>query len=211
MNWSAPGFAQRLQTPGREGEDASMTMSDAQEAFRSIYRGGSVGLAVAGLVWSAATITTLAVGINWGIVVMVGVGFFIYPLTLVGLKMLGGHTPISPNNPLRGLSVEAPFVGPMMLPLVGAAALYRIDWFYPSMMLAIGAHYLPFSSLYGMKMFRLLGAIMSAGGVSVALWAPGLSTAAAAATALLMFVFAFVAYQSTTQDGEKGQRDGSVD
>ena len=210
MKSSAPEFARGLQTPGREDEDASMTLSEAQAEFRSTYRGGSVGLAVAGLVWSAATITTLAVGINWGIVVMVGVGFFIYPLTLLVLKMFGGHTPISTNNPLRGLSVEAPFVGPMMLPLVAAAALYRVDWFYPAMMLAIGAHYLPFSSLYGMKMFRLLGAIMSTGGVSVALWAPGLSTAAAGATAAMMFVFAFVAYQSTTQDGQKGQRDGSV-
>ena len=34
-----------------------------------------------------------------------------------------------------------------------AAALYETNWFYPAFMVIIGAHYLPFSHLYGMRLF----------------------------------------------------------
>lgn len=205
MTSPQPVFPAGAMSTHDNGDGSTMTVADAQAEFRSAYRGGSVGLVVAGLVWAASVITTLSVGIDFGIAVMVGVGFFIYPMTLLGLKILGGEAPVSRGNPLRGLSVEAPLVGPMMLPLVAAAALYRLDWFYPAMMLAIGAHYVPFSSLYGMKMFRVLGAAMAAVGVAIALWAPAVSAGGAAATAVLLFIFAVLGYRSTRNGTDQGR------
>ncbi|MEX2623100.1 MAG: hypothetical protein WD651_05205 [Acidimicrobiia bacterium] len=58
------------------------------------------------------------------------------------------------------------------IPVVGAAALYDINWFYPAFMLVMGAHYLPFSHLYGMRIFVPLGAVMWLVGLSIGLSAP---------------------------------------
>jgi hypothetical protein len=167
----------------------------AQAQMRVIYRSGSVGAAVAGVVWLASALTTVFAGVGWGIVVMVGVGFAIYPLTQAALRMLGGPASVPRDNPLRELAVEVPLVGPLMIPLVGAATLYRAEWFYPAFMLAMGGHYLPFSFLYGMRAFVVLGAVMSIGGLVIAVWASGLAVAGAFGTSVALFVFAAVAWR----------------
>jgi len=170
-----------------------MQVEGAQAQMRAIYRSGSVGAAVAGLVWLASASTTVVIGAGWGIAVMLAAGFFIYPLTQLMLRVLGGPVSVPRDNPLRELSVEVPLVGPLMIPLVGAATLYRNEWFYPAFMLAMGAHYLPFSFLYGMRSFIGLGAVMAVGGLVVALWAPGLHVVGAFLTAVLLLAFAVVA------------------
>lgn len=170
-------------------------MAEAQRQMRSIFAGGSVGAIVAGLVWLLSAVAATTAGIGWGVLVMIATGFFIYPLTQLALRAMGGRGTVPPENPLRELSVEVPLVGPLMIPLVGAAALHRVEWFYPAMMLAMGAHYIPFSFLYGMPQFVRLGIVMSVGGVAVGLWAPGLSKFAAFLTAGVLFGFALIAYQ----------------
>ncbi len=155
-----------------------------------------MGAIVAGLVWLASAVAATLAGIGWGILVMVAAGSFIYPLTQFTLRAMGGRASVPRENPLRELSMEVPLVGPLMIPLVGAAALHRVEWFYPAMMLAMGAHYLPFSFLYGMPQFLRLGIVMSVGGVAVGLWAPGLAKFAAFLTAGVLFGFALIAYQA---------------
>lgn len=172
-----------------------MFVAQAQAQMRASYRSGSVGAAVASAVWLASASTTVVAGAGWGIAVMLIVGFFIYPLTQLVLRALGGRASVPSDNPLRELSVEVPIVGPAMLPLVGAATLYRTEWFYPALMLAMGAHYVPFSFLYGMRSFIGLGAVMAVGGLAVALWAPSLHVVAAFCTALLMLAFAVLAHR----------------
>lgn len=87
-------------------------------------------------------------------------GFFIFPLTTLGLRLLGGPWKLSANNPLNGLGMQVAFVLPLCLPLVAAATLYRASWFYPSFMVLLGAHYLPFVFLYGMPVFAVLAAAL---------------------------------------------------
>jgi len=66
--------------------------------------------------------------------------------------------------------------------VVGAAAIYDINWFYPAFMVVMGAHYLPFSFLYGMPVFIPLGAFMWLAGLSIGLWAPEWSVVGALLT-----------------------------
>lgn len=185
-----------------------MQVEEAQAQMRAIYRSGSVGAAVAGLVWLAAAATTAISGAGWGIAVMLAAGFFIYPLTQLVLRTLGGPASVPRDNPLRELSVEAPLVGPMMIPLVGAATLYRTEWFFPAFMLAMGAHYLPFSFLYGMRPFISLGAVMAVGGLVVALWAPALHVLAAFSTAVVLLAFSALAHR---QDRRERQQVSDLD
>lgn len=47
---------------------------------------------------------------------------------------------------------------------MAAAALYRLDRFHPAVLIAGGAHDVPFVFLYGRRMFALLAAILRIGG-----------------------------------------------
>ncbi len=96
----------------------------------------------------------------------------------------------------------------MMIPLVGAATLYRTEWFFPAFMLAMGAHYLPFSFLYGMRSFISLGAVMAVGGLVVALWAPALHVLAAFSTAVVLLAFSALAHR---QDRRERQQVSDLD
>lgn len=177
-----------------------MFVEQAQAQMRAIYRSGSVGAAVAGAVWLASALVTVAGGLGWGMAVMLIFGFFIYPLTQLGLRVLGGPASVPRANPLRELSIEVPLVGPAMIPLVGAATLYRTEWFYPALMLAMGAHYVPFSFLYGMRAFIALGTVMVVTGLAVAVWAPSMHVVAASGTGLLLLVFAVLAHRRNVLD-----------
>ncbi len=115
---------------------------------------------------------------TWGtprqaIVTLVVGGFFIFPLTQLGLRLLGHRGALSRDNPLQGLAMQVAFTLPLSLPVVGAAALHRMEWFYPAFMVVLGAHYLPFVFLYGMRMFAVLSAVLVSAGLLLAMQGVG--------------------------------------
>jgi hypothetical protein len=166
-----------------------MLVADAQQEVRSVFRGGSIGQFVSGLVWFVSAALTTWLGLRSGIIAALLGGFFIYPMTQSVLWAMGGPVSLPARNPLRELAIEVALVGPLMLPLVGAATIHKLAWFYPAMMIAMGAHYLPFSFLYGMRQFIFLGAIMLTSGLLIGLYAPEASTLGAWFTAGLLCVF----------------------
>ena len=169
-----------------------MLIRTAQEEIRRAYVGGAVGQLVSAAVWLASA--GLA---TWGtprdaIIVLVVGGFFIFPLTRLGLLLVRAPQVVTPGNPLNGLAMQVAFVLPLTLPLVGAAALYRLDWFYPAFMIALGAHYLPFVFLYGMRLFAILCAVLVGGGIVLALYLPMGFAAGGWLTGLALLVFAML-------------------
>ncbi|QBB72329.1 hypothetical protein ELE36_19230 [Pseudolysobacter antarcticus] len=169
-----------------------MFIADAQREVRSVYMLGSVGQVVSGLVWAVSAALTTWYSTSSGILAMLLGGFFIYPATQLVLRATGSPASLPATNPMRELAIEVAVVGPLMLPLIGAATLYKNAWFYPAFMVAIGAHYLPFSFLYGMRQFIILAAIMMASGLLVGLYAPSVSTLGAWFTAALLLTFGLV-------------------
>lgn len=121
-----------------------MDVATAQHEVRQVYRGGSVGQLVSGLIWLAsAVVATYGTPKRAAIVLIVG-GFFIFPLTTLGLRLLGGPGKLSADNPLSALGMQVALVLPLTIPIVIALAVHHVEWFYPAMMVAVGAHYLPF-------------------------------------------------------------------
>jgi len=117
-------------------------------------------------------------------------GVFIFPLTQLGLRAMGRPGRAQQNNTLYSLGAQVAFVLTSSLPLVGAAALYRIEWFFPAFMVALGAHYVPFMFLYGMRMFAVLAAILWASGLVLGLWVEAPFATGAWLTAAVLLVFA---------------------
>lgn len=86
--------------------------------------------------------------------------------------------------------MQVAFIVPLSLPVIGAASLYNINWFYPAFMLIVGTHYMPFISLYGMWEFAILSALLIGGGVAIGMLLPGAFTAGGWFTAAVLLLFA---------------------
>jgi len=128
-----------------------MTVTDAQREVRSVFLGGSIGQLVSGIIWLFSAAVSTWVGIRQGIIVLVVGGMFIFPLTQLALRVAGRPATLSRENPLRQLAIQVAFIVPLTLPVVAGAALHNVNWFYPACMIIVGAHYMPFIFLYGMR------------------------------------------------------------
>jgi len=147
-----------------------MLIDDAQREMRTALLGGLMGQFVSGILWLASAALATWSTQYWAIGVLIVGGFFIYPATLLGLRLIGHKATISKGNPFNALGTQVAFVLPLSLPVVGAAALYRPEWFYPAFMVILGAHYLPFVTTYGMRMFYVLAAVLVGAGITLALY-----------------------------------------
>lgn len=158
-----------------------MDIEKAQWEMRTRFVGGLYGQLVSGVLWllSRAAITTLIVG-----------GFFIFPITEALVRIIGRKGPLRPANSLRYLGMQAAFVLPLSMPLLLPVGLYRLNWFYPAMMVLLGAHYLPFMFLYGMRMFGALAALLVGGGIVIAMHVPGSFSFGAWTTGAVLLLFA---------------------
>lgn len=144
-----------------------MEISDAQQEVRSVYRDGVVGQTVSGLIWLLSAALGTRVSVRTGVIALAVGGIFIFPLTQLALRILGGPTTLRSENPLNGLAMQVAFIVPVSIPVIGAAALYNVAWFYPAFMVIVGAHYLPFVFLYGMREYAVLATVLIAGGVTI--------------------------------------------
>ena len=75
--------------------------------------------------------------------------------------------------------------------LVGAATLYRMEWFFPAAMIVVGSHYLPFITLYGMKLFGILAGLLVVSGAMLALYGPQIFSLGGWFTGVVLIMFAF--------------------
>jgi Family of unknown function (DUF7010) len=169
-----------------------MDILDAQREVRSVYIGGFWGQLVASVIWLASATLGTWVTPKASIVTVVIGGFFIFPITQVLLRLSGRRASVSRENPFNSLAMQVAFVLPLSMLLLVPVGLYRLNWFFPALIVLVGAHYLPFASLYGMRMFLFLSAILVAVGVVVALWFSGTFSLGAWVAGLALFAFAWI-------------------
>ena len=143
------------------------------------FVGGFYGQLVSGLLWLVSASLATWSSPRTAITMLVVGGVFIFPLTELLVRLGGVKQWISAENSLRELGMQVAFVLPASMPLLVPVGLYRLNWFYPAMMVLLGAHYLPFVFLYGMRTFATLAALLVGGGILIALyWASSFSIGA---------------------------------
>jgi hypothetical protein len=166
-----------------------MRIDEAQREVREVYRNGSLGGFVSGVLWLASAAAGTWGSRNLAVLVLVVGGFFIFPLTQLTLKLAGGPVSLRAGNPLRFLAMQVAFVVPLYIPLILAATKYGAHWFYPGFMIVVGAHYLPFIFLYGMPSFAVLGGILVGAGWLLGVTGRGGFAAGGWLTGALFLVF----------------------
>jgi hypothetical protein len=96
--------------------------------------------------------------------------------------------------------MQVAFTLPLSLPVVGGAALHRLEWFYPAFMIVLGAHYLPFVFLYGMRIFAGLCAVLVAAGLWLATQGPQVFSLGAWVTASVLLLFGVLGRLSVARE-----------
>lgn len=160
--------------------------------MRYAFLGGFIGQLISGLIWLVAAVlgTWLSSGASMAALFFGSMGVF--PVTQMLIRLLGRPGKVSPENGLWPLGSQVAFIVPINFLLVGVVTLYRENWFFPAAMIAVGTHYLPFITLYGMKMFGILAGLLVAIGASLALYGPDFFSLGGWISAFLLITFSFV-------------------
>jgi hypothetical protein len=178
-----------------------MEITAAQRDVRTTFVGGFVGQLVSGAVWLLSAAAGTWVSERAAILMLGFGGMLIFPLTQLMLRAMGRTASLPKGHPMNGLAMQAAFVLPFTFPLIYAAAVHHLYWFYPAFMIALGAHYLPFIFLYGMAEFGVLSGVLTVAGVLIGLYAHEPFTLGGWFTGVVLLVFAFVGRRVAVAEG----------
>lgn len=177
-----------------------MHIGDAQLEMRTRFVGGFYGQLVSGVLWLASAALATWSTPRMAIIAIVVGGFFIFPLTTLLLRLAGEPTSLSSDNTLYQLGAQVALVLPLSMPLLLPVARYRLALFFPALLVLVGAHYLPFIFLYGMRMFGVLAAALVAGGILLPRLLPSSFSAAAWYGGVVLIVFAVIGRIRVTRE-----------
>ena len=169
-----------------------MDIQDAQRESRSVYIGGFWGQLVSSVIWLVSATLGTWVSPKASILTVVIGGFFIFPLTQMLLRLSGRRASVGRENSFNSLGMQVAFVLPFSMLLLVPVGQLRLNWFFPALMILLGAHYLPFATLYGMRMFLVLAGILIVMGVVIALWFSRTFSLGAWVGGLTLFAFAWI-------------------
>lgn len=147
-----------------------MNINEAQQDMSHAYIGGGTGVLASGLVWLLAAIAAVTVLAKLSMLTLFFGGMFIFPLGMLLAKAMGRSGKHKSDNPLASLAFESTILLFVGLFLAFCVSQLKLDWFYAVMLMIIGARYLVFQTLYGIKLYWVLGGLlMLAGGACIIL------------------------------------------
>jgi hypothetical protein len=134
-----------------------MHLREAQRDMRRAYVNGGVGIFVSGLVWVIAGAVTFYVDLFSGMATLFFGGMLIHPLSLFLARRVFYRGKARAPNPLEMLALQS-----TAFLIIGVAIAYLVsgtygDWFFAITLMAVGARYLVFQTVYGMRLYVMLG------------------------------------------------------
>lgn len=124
-----------------------------------------------------------------------------FPVGEVFRKVLFKAPPAATDlKALKTLFMLMSFIIPMALPVVYFACKANLNYFYPSMAVIVGAHYLPFFYGYKLRSFLIFGTVIWMAGTMCGLYVPGSFSIAAYCTGGLIFLMAVANYRKVLKE-----------
>lgn len=140
------------------------SITDAQQDMRESYYGGAPGVITSGTAWLIAGLVALMISPKAGIYTLIFGGMLIFPVSVVFGKLIGASGKHDKSNPLAPLAMEGTFWMLLSIPIAIGVAFYKMEWFFPAMLFVIGGRYLTFSTLYGNRLYWVLGIALAVSG-----------------------------------------------
>lgn len=173
-----------------------MDVLQAQADVRRIYRGGFSGPLVSAIIWVAAAAAFYRGSPAAGMAVLFFGGMLIFPLATLVLKFMGGPVALRKGHPSAALAMQSAFTVPLGLLVAIVLGNYEPLLFFPAALIIVGAHYLVFLSLYGMRLFAVLaGALAALGAITLFLF-PNLGVVSGWVGAGIFLVFAMLLFRA---------------
>ncbi len=169
-----------------------MEIDAAQRDVRRVFLGGFAGQMVSGGIWFLSAATATWYSPDAAILVLVLGGTLIFPLAQLLLRLMGRPASLPKGHPMNALAMQVAFLVPLSFPLIFAVTVHHRYWFYPAFTIAVGAHYLPFSFLYGMWQFGALAAVLVGSGVIIGMYVPMVFSLGGWVTAAALLIFAII-------------------
>ena len=145
-----------------------MKLTDAQQDMRTAYYGGATGVIASAAVWFVAGLVATVSSPGSAVWALLAGGMLIHPAAVLLAKALGRAGTHTPGNPLAALALEGTFSFLLAIPVAYVVSRYRVEWFFPAMLLLIGGRYLTFATLYGMRVYWACGATLALAGFLLA-------------------------------------------
>lgn len=161
-----------------------MTVSEAQMDMRESYCSGGAGILASGLAWSVAAGVAISGPTQSAVWALLIGGALIHPVSVLLCKMLGARGDHTKGNPLAQLAASSTLWLIVCLPLAYALSLQRPVWFFSAMLLIVGGRYTVFATLYGMRLYWVLGLALAAAGLALGYLAVPASVAVVAGAAI---------------------------
>lgn len=149
-----------------------MTIEEQQADQRRAFVGGGPGVFVSGSTWIVAALVERSHGTQTAFAALFIGGMMIFPVSSAICRLLFRRAASASGNALGGLGLESTI---MMIGGLFAAWLFldvRPELTFPIAAIAVGTHYLPFRTIYGDRLFWLLGGLITAVGVAGIVAAP---------------------------------------
>jgi hypothetical protein len=146
-----------------------MNFNAAQNEMRRAYVNGGIGVLVSGIVWVIAGLVTQNISFQFGMVALFFGGMAIHPVAVLIERVAYKRNKVTAPNPMEMLALQTT---PILF--VGLFAGFLVskdnpDWFFGIALLAVGARYLIFQTIYGMRHYAVLGFALIAVGFA-AIW-----------------------------------------
>lgn len=143
----------------------NLPLTELQKDMRTAYVGGGTGVLVSSIVWFVSGIVAVYSTKEMSLLTFFLGGTLIYPLGILSTKLFNRTGKHQKNNPLAFLAFESTAI--LFIGLFMAYWIFQIEkqWFFPIMLMIIGARYLVFQSIYGMKVYWILGIVLAVAGM----------------------------------------------
>ncbi|MBC6491806.1 DUF7010 family protein [Flavihumibacter stibioxidans] len=136
------------------------TFRQAQTDMCNGYANGAIGVIVSGLIWLTAAIIAYQFSSKQAILMLLLGGMFIFPISVLLNKLIGLSGTHAKGNQLGTLAMEGTIFMIMCLPLAYGLSSQKTEWFFQAMLLIIGGRYVTFATLYGTRLYWVLGAVL---------------------------------------------------
>lgn len=146
-----------------------MNFNTAQHEMRRAYANGGIGVLVSGIVWVIAGLVAQNISFQFGMATLFFGGMAIHPVAVLIERVTFKREKVAAPNPMKMLALQTTpilFVGLFAGFIVSK---YNPDWFFAIALLAVGARYLVFQTVYGLKHYIVLGIALIAIGFA-AIW-----------------------------------------
>jgi hypothetical protein len=152
----------------KEFHPVDMSVTQAQSDMRQGYYSGATGILASSLAWFVAAGFALLATPRQAVWALLVGGMFIYPAGLLLCKLLGSRGTHAKGNPMGLLAGASTFWLIFCLPIAWLLSLGQPGLFFPAMLLVIGGRYLVFATIYGMRLYWVLGLVLAAAGFALA-------------------------------------------